>query len=285
MLVITVGIFFLLMLLMIAIILIDMNRFVIRKYTITSNQIKEDYKFVMLSDLHNKSYGKDNQKLIDAIYKINPKSVVVAGDMITGTKGEEVHNAVALLKGVSKKYPVIYANGNHEYRMRIYPEIYGMAYDNYMNQLRDCGIIPLINQSCYLPETNIVFHGCEIDRKYFRKLTKISMEEDYIKELLGSIDKERFHILIAHHPDYFDAYAKWGADLVLSGHIHGGIIRLPFLGGVVSPSVKLFPYFDGGLYKKEHSTMILSRGLGTHTLPVRLMNPGELIVIELKKEK
>ena len=86
---------------------------------------------------------------------------------------------------------------------------------------------------------------------------------------------------MAHNPDYFEEYAAWGADLVLSGHVHGGMMRLPILGGVVSPAFKLFPKYDGGLFQQGKSTMILSRGLGMHTIPIRIFNPGELILLKI----
>ncbi|MDE7197816.1 MAG: hypothetical protein K2O15_02920, partial [Lachnospiraceae bacterium] len=88
-----------------------------------------------------------------------------------------------------------------------------------------------------------------------------------------------------HNPVYFDAYEAWGADLVVSGHVHGGIMRLPVLGGVISPALTLFPKYDGGVFYEKESTMILSRGLSSHTLPIRIFNPGELIVIDLKPDK
>ena len=111
------------------------------------------------------------------------------------------------------------------------------------------------------------------------------MEPSYLRKLLGTPDREKFQLLIAHNPVYFDAYADWGADLVVSGHVHGGIMRLPFLGGVLSPSLTLFPKYDGGMFREHGSTMILSRGLSSHTIPIRIFNPGELIVIELKPDK
>ena len=83
---------------------------------------------------------------------------------------------------------------------------------------------------------------------------------------------------------YFPAYAEWGADLVLSGHVHGGIMRLPLLGGVISPTLRLFPRYDGGLFQEGGSTMILGRGLGSHTIPIRIFNPGELVVVELEPQ-
>ena len=103
----------------------------------------------------------------------------------------------------------------------------------------------------------------------------------YMKEILGDIDESCFNILLAHNPQYFKEYAGWGADLTLSGHIHGGLVRLPFLGGVVSPMVTFFPKYDGGVFYENDKEMILSRGLGTHTIPIRMFNPGELNIIEI----
>ena len=110
------------------------------------------------------------------------------------------------------------------------------------------------------------------------------MEPDYLQRLLGRPDPARVSLLIAHNPDFFEAYAEWGADLVVSGHVHGGLMRLPVLGGVISPAIRLFPVYDGGEFKKDKAVMILGRGLGTHTLPIRIFNPGELVVIDLCRD-
>ena len=106
------------------------------------------------------------------------------------------------------------------------------------------------------------------------------METSYLEEELGKPDEEKFTCLLAHHPDYFESYAAWGADVVFAGHVHGGMVRIPFWRGVVSPGVRFFPKYDGGIFKEGEATMVLSRGLGMHTIPIRLFNPGELIVAE-----
>ena len=93
---------------------------------------------------------------------------------------------------------------------------------------------------------------------------------------------KEFQILIAHNPQYFDEYAKWGADLTVSGHVHGGIVRLPFIGGVISPAIALFPKYDGGHYEIDKKHLILSRGLGTQ---VRMFNPCEIDVIKIHEAK
>lgn len=89
---------------------------------------------------------------------------------------------------------------------------------------------------------------------YYKKLSRREMKVSYLNSLLGRPSSDEYNILIAHNPDYFKAYAAWGADLVLSGHVHGGIMRLPVLGGVLSPSLRLFPRYDGGLYTEEKAS-------------------------------
>ena len=119
------------------------------------------------------------------------------------------------------------------------------------------------------------------DRMYYKRFRKIKMEDTYLKDVIGTPKKDVYEILLAHNPEYFEEYAAWGADLVLSGHVHGGIMRLPVLGGVISPKLVLFPKYDGGRFEEKNATMILSRGLGMHTLPIRIFNPAELVVIHL----
>lgn len=95
-----------------------------------------------------------------------------------------------------------------------------------------------------------------------------------------------YNILLAHNPNYFPVYARWGADLTFSGHIHGGMIRLPLVGGLLSPETLLFPKYDGGSYQIEDKTMILSRGLGRGSMGLRLFNPPEIVTVILAgKEK
>lgn len=259
----------------------DCNRFVTITYDMESEKLSKEYSFVLLSDLHNKSYGKDNEKLLTEIEKLAPDAVLVAGDMMTAQKGEKFRTALCLMEHLAAKYPVYYGMGNHEYRAGLYPEQYGSIYEEYMGGLRACSIEPLINETVTLPSANISICGLQMDRCFYQRFRKYPMKETYLPELLGQPQKDKFQILIAHNPDYFAEYAKWGADLVVSGHVHGGLMCLPYLGGVVSPKLTLFPKYDGGRFKEGNTEMILSRGLGTHTLPIRIFNPGELIQIRL----
>lgn len=260
----------------------DCNRFVIKEYEVISEKLKRDETFVLLSDLHSKSFGKQNEKLKAAIREIAPDKILIAGDMYTSAAEEDGKVAEELVTDLAGKYPVYYANGNHEQKMKLRADEWGSLYENYAQKIQKAGVRYLVNEKVNLPQERMIICGTEIDRCYYAKLEKVPMEEKYMEKLLGKADTTQFQVLIAHNPDYFEAYAAWGADLVVAGHVHGGLMRLPILGGVISPTLRLFPKYDGGRFEKDGCVMILGRGLGSHTLPIRIFNPGELVVIRCR---
>ncbi len=262
----------------------DMNRFVVRKYRVVSNKIKAPVTIIFLSDLHNKKYGADNSKLIREIDEIGPDLILCGGDMIVASPGRKNENAKSLIAQLAGKYSLYYALGNHEYRADIYPEKYGSMYEDYATHILDSGVKLLRNDSKCELESNLKITGLEIDREYYKRFKTYPMEEDYIAGKIGACEADQFHILLAHNPEYFDNYAQYGADLVLSGHLHGGIVRLPFVGGCASPAIRLFPKYSDGMYLSGNKKMIVSCGLGSHTIPLRIFNPGELTVVSLKPE-
>jgi len=260
--------------------IVDTNRFVVKEYTVYSDKINAEKNIVLLADLHNKQFGKKNSSLLQAIDDLKPDFILSAGDMLTATPGKDFEPAADFMEKIAEKYPVYYGMGNHEYRLKRYPETYGDMYAVYEARMIKAGCPMLENVTVKTDDISVT--GLAIDRKYYKRFKKMVMDKDYIPKVVGKADKEKVQILIAHNPEYFGNYAEWGADLVVSGHVHGGMMRLPFLGGVISPKCVLFPKYDGGEYKKGKTTMILSRGLGCHTIPVRVFNPGELICIHLK---
>ena len=268
----------------IIIMVLDGNRFRVVSYEISHEKIKKPYTFVVLSDLHNKVYGKNHEKLIRAIEKEQPAGVLIAGDLLTAKPGYPLHLALDLLEQLAPKYPIYYGMGNHEARLFLYPEVYGTMGADYEEKLKGLGISLLRNESRSLGE-DLVITGLDMKREYYKRFKKTTMTTEYLKKTLGEKNKDKFQILLAHHPDYFQEYSSWGADLVLSGHVHGGMVRLPFLGGVISPALRLFPKYDGGSFEEKESRMILSRGLGMHTIPIRIFNPGELISIKLSPKE
>lgn len=264
----------------------DGNRFVVRHHEFCDARIRQNCRAVVLADLHNKKYGKDNELLIEAIREAKPDMILVAGDIPTAKPGLPLDTALHLMKELAKDYPIYYGNGNHEQRMGLYPDVYGDMAQRYREGLKELGIEPIINTYVKLDEYGIAIYGSEIDRFYYKRFKVQPMEADYMTSILGQVDKSSYTILLAHNPDYFPQYANWGADLVLSGHVHGGMVRIPFIGkGVASPNIRFFPKYDGGLFEEGKSKMLLSRGLGMHTIPVRVFNPGELLVVDFKKEQ
>ena len=280
-----------LLIFIVAIIYHDTHNFVIRNYEIATDKINGDYKFVLLSDLHGYVFGKDNAKLVGAIDSINPDAILVGGDMFTAhKKNGKIPYEIGfdLITKLAGKYQIYYGNGNHERKIKTFTEEYGNLYDRYRNRLSKLGVIFLENNSVEIEGKNIRISGLDLNLEYFRKIIKKKMAPGTIDRLLGGLkgsDKKKFQVLIAHNPQYFKEYVNWGADLTVSGHVHGGIIRLPILGGVISPSIALFPKYDGGKFEDGDKTMILSRGLGTHTIHVRFLNPGEVCVINIHGNK
>lgn len=282
---ILITIFVTMAIILVWIMLYDGSRFVVQNFRVSDKRIKKHCRAVVLADLHNKRYGRDNEKLIKAIREQKPDFIFVAGDIPTARPGSSLEPALLLLGALVKEYPVYYGNGNHEHRMKLYPDTYGDMAKRYGQALGEMGIEPMVNSHVILPEYGLAVHGLEIDSEYYKRFRVQKMDEDYLRHTLGQAYEELYTILLAHNPDYFIQYAAWGADLVLSGHVHGGVVRVPVLNrGIIAPSLRLFPKYDGGIFKEGSSTMVISRGLGMHTIPIRLFNPAELWVVDFDSE-
>lgn len=257
-------------------------------YEIETDKIKKEsgtLKIAFLSDLHNHEYGKNNEELVEAIRKAEPDFIFVGGDMLIGKKGKHISEKAALLiENIAEIAPIYYANGNHEQRMHEYTELYGTAFDEYKSRLENVGVKWLLDESTVLDWKNekIMLSGIEIPMDCYRRPRKHWLTLQDVEERLGNCDGNFYQIMLAHHPDYAKAYKEWGTDLILSGHLHGGIIRLPILGGVISPQAGLFPRYSGDCYDIEDSKIVVSKGLGTHTVNIRFLNPAELIILHIK---
>ena len=261
---------------------VDIHRFVKRECLLRTKKLPKgrEVRFVLIADLHSREFGNKNINLIKAIRKANPDFIVVAGDIMTARPGHDNRPAVDLINALTKEYKVYYGLGNHEHRSRLYPENYGAMYEEYFDAIKSPNLIVLDNASVTAGDLQIM--GLTIDRTYYKRLVKQHMDISYIRETIGLPDEDKFSILIAHNPDFGDTYFEYPADLFVSGHLHGGIIRLPLLGGLASPSFRLFPKYDGGLYRKNGRCGYVSCGLGTHTVPMRFNNPGEFTVFTVR---
>ena len=242
---------------------------------------KEPVRLVFLTDLHGWIYGKENEKLLRQVAQGKPDLICIGGDM-TVKEGEGCKSALSLCSRLMEMAPVYYAMGNHEIRM---PE-----YEQYVKELEKIGVVVLRNQSVLWQKNSTKFriYGLDLPPEcYHRGRKKEIPTSEQIETLLGNpVKKEdEVTILLAHNPMYFSKYHNGNPDLVLSGHLHGGIMILPFLGGVIGPDFRLFPKYYEGVFKENETFMIVSRGLGTHHLPFRFFNRPEVTVIEVRPGK
>ncbi len=272
--------------------LYDSSRFEVTERTFSDKRIKKPLRAVVLADLHDKQYGYRNEKLLEAIHAAKPDLILVAGDLLTAVPREKLDKVEAFLKPLSERYPILYGNGNHEHRIKLYPQTYGTLAEEYDRLMKKLGILVLVNAKEKLEDYGIAVYGSEIDRFYYERFGVRPMDPGYLKSLLGEPEKGCYNILIGHNPDYADRYAAWGADLSLCGHVHGGIARIPLyrdgrwrLCGVLSPNIRFFPKYDCGSFSFGDRTVLVSRGLGMHTIPIRFLNPGELMVLNFLPEE
>lgn len=267
---------------------LETKYFVIRRYPIASRKLPEAFcgvKLALITDLHSTVYGKNNQKLLSAIAQEQPDYILIAGDMLVAKPGADFTPAVDFLQAISAAYPVYYSYGNHECRLQKNKRKYGDMAKQYEQAIAGLPLHMLHNQKLCLErgEDKIWIYGLEIAQEYYLRFKNYKMTGDYLKKKLGK-KEDGYSILIAHNPYYFSAYAQWGAELVVSGHNHGGIVHVPFLGGLVDPNLRLFPKYDKGLFGERESQMVLSGGVGSHNPNFRAWNLPELVILTLTGE-
>lgn len=264
-------------------------------YEIETGKLQKGARFVFLSDLHDARFGADNAELLRQIEALSPDAVLLGGDMITTGKHTQsppkTDVCLRLIERLSARYPVYYAEGNHETRLR---ERFPDTYEIFTHHLMQLGV-EYIKDGCEVFDTedlieddadDIKLYGASLDMKYFASLQpgidrRMPMPEGYLSEKLGAADRAHFNILLLHSPLYLKEAARWGADLVLSGHFHGGTIRLPFVGGLMTPQLQFLVKECAGRFAEDGCEMIVSRGLGTHSVRIRLNDLPELSCIDI----
>lgn len=261
----------------------------ITKYNVSNKKIPlefDGFKIVQITDLHNEVFGDSNKELINKIDEINPDMVVLTGDLIIGN-GESYTDNLDFLKKISDKYDTYSVLGNHEQEAMV--DKYSNYYEEYFERLENLNITHLNNENIrvYKGDSHINIYGLVLPLKYypnalecFKKIVK-DVDSELLKDVLGEAKKNQFNILLAHNPLFFDDYAKWDMDLVFSGHIHGGMIRIPRLGGLLSPTRRLFPKYDWGKFDVNESTLILSKGLGGGGFVPRILCNPEVMCVTL----
>lgn len=239
----------------------------------------DGYKILQLSDLHNENL---THQLLAKIDKENPDIVVMTGDMVSANH-RDFTAFFKLAKQVSDKYKVYYIKGNHEGELR------KKDYELFSDTLYTYGIENMDNEMLRLEKDgeHINLYGMWCNQRYYSRADsdeEYKITKDVMEKLLGTPNKNEYNVLLFHTPSFFEEYEKWGADLVLSGHMHGGLIKLPKYGGVFSPDRKMFPKYCYGRFDKNDTTMIISSGLSRGSTGFRLFNRPEIVVTTLNKK-
>jgi len=262
----------------------ERKNFVTDVFELTSKKVTRERTFVFLSDLHDNRFGQGQGKLLEAVHKVHPCGVMVGGDMMVVKKEADLETALFLVGKLAERYPVYYGNGNHESRMDRKRYLYGHAYDRFVGGLKKRGVCHLADASVDFDD-EVRISGLDIERGYYdKRVSPDRMEVSYIEGRLGKASEGKYQILLAHSPLFYKTYGQWGADLTLCGHFHGGTIRIPGLGGLMTPQFHFFEESCGGHLKAGDRDVVVSRGLGTHSINVRINNRAELVVVKIKPE-
>lgn len=243
---------------------------------------KVSFHMLLLSDLHRNPFLMKNQKFLQQLQKENVDFICIAGDVINKYDGQKNFSVLPFLQELSKIAPVYYSYGNHESRWR---ELAPEEFAEYRKQVFAAGIHFLDNETVYFrkEQKNIQITGCTLPQEVYKKGRKPKLTKEMLETVLPQIMPHAdYSILLAHSPEYIEQYKTLPVSLVCSGHLHGGLIRLPLLGGIVSPQLRLAAYTKG-LYHWEKFHMLVSAGLGSHTIWVRIFNRTEYICLDIEE--
>ena len=246
---------------------------IVKKYIIKTTKINEgtSIRLVALADLHNHIYGNNQQDLINKIIELRPDIIVMVGDMIDDEV--PITGVDLLLKGLQKVAPMYYVTGNHEYWSGYIQDI-----KRYMESYHVTVLEKEYNR-LEVKGSQLILAGID-DIAGFDNEKMWALEA---KVSFDSLWKETdYKVLLSHRPEQVALYKELPFDLIISGHTHGGIIRIPYLcNGFVAADQQLFPKYVGGLYREEGFNLVVSRGLSAEVFPPRLFNPPEVTVIDL----
>lgn len=247
-------------------------------YIIASEKLPASFhgfRIAQVSDLHNTELGENNKNLLAMLRSARPDIIVITGDLID-SRNTDVGIALSFTEEAMKIAPCYYVTGNHEARVS--------QYNTLREGLMELGVIILENAWVEIQQGGEKITLMGVDDPSFQTDYLFGDEEAVMTQTLNNLtwDKDSYTILLSHRPELFDVYEYMGVDLVFSGHAHGGQFRLPFVGGLVAPNQGFFPKYDSGLYTKNNTAMLVSRGIGNSIIPIRFNNRPEVILAELK---
>ena len=241
------------------------------EYSIDHPDLPESFsgmKIAHISDLHNAELGRDNEKILKILREARPDIIAITGDLIDSRR-TDIEISVKFVQQAVQVAPTYYATGNHESRIADYPKL--------EEAMLAAGVTVLRDEYAHLEADGETIRVIGLEDPAFKRHTS-----DQTAQVLSDLGSgEGFSLVLAHRPELLEAYAEAGADVVLSGHAHGGQVRVPFIGGVIAPHQGFFPDLTEGVHEKSGTHLVISRGLGNSLFPFRVNNRPEVVLVTL----
>ncbi len=239
------------------------NILTVKRYKITTEKVSQKMRVVLLADFHNKKYGKNCNRILNKIKRQNPDYIVIAGDTVDRHR-PDYNTAKCFVDGAKSIAGTFIITGNHERKL---------GKENVINKLC-CNDILLDEEYKIYKDFSIL------------GLSDLSKEQcQHQRDLLSVFQKlDNLKIIAIHRPLNFDSHldiSSYDVDIVLCGHTHGGVLRIPFFGAIYEHDEGFFPKYSKGIYTKNNTTMIISGGLGNTVLPLRINNFPQIVVIDI----
>ncbi|HSJ38023.1 MAG TPA: metallophosphoesterase [Planococcus sp. (in: firmicutes)] len=246
------------------------------EYTVSSEGLPAAFdgkKIVQVSDLHNATFGKNQEPLIQKVEDAQPDVIFITGDLIDSNR-YDLDAALILVDALVEMSDVYFVTGNHEVAIN--------KIDDIKEALVDRGVIFLENETV---QWELEGESLQIAGIHDPLMDPYSLGEEYTRDAIENAGlTDKFTLLLAHRPEQLAVYAESGIDVVFAGHAHGGQVRIPGIGGIFAPGQGWFPRMTEGVFRKDDTQLVLSRGLGNSGFPLRILNQPEVVSVTLKKE-
>ncbi len=246
------------------------ERLILRTYTVASPKLTAEVRLAVVTDFHSSDNADDVAAMVASCV---PDAVLLVGDLFDDdTQNRPTERTLSLMRQLSAQYPCYYVSGNHE--------AWTGEMDALYQQTEDAGVTVLRMSSGVLAVRGQRIALCGIPDPYEMVFSGAPDTEEQLRQAMENVDSADFTVLLAHRPELLAKYAQFPLDLVVSGHAHGGQVRIPgVLNGLYAPNQGWFPKLAGGAYTQDGTTLIVSRGLAVRTRLPRIFNRPEVVLV------
>lgn len=246
------------------------ERLILRTYTVVSPKLTAEVRLAVVTDFHSSDNADD---VVAMVASCAPDAVLLVGDLFDDdTQNRPTERTLSLMRQLSAQYPCYYVSGNHE--------AWTGEMDALYQQTEEAGVTVLRMSSGVLTVRGQRIALCGIPDPYEMVFSGAPDTEEQIRQAMENVDSADFTVLLAHRPELLAKYAQFPFDLVVSGHAHGGQVRIPgVLNGLYAPNQGWFPKLAGGAYTQDGTTLIVSRGLAVRTRLPRIFNRPEVVLV------